>query len=118
MHQLFCVFCTIMLFRLFDESLRWLMANGRLDDAEEVVRKAAKMNKLSFDSVISKVKAKMEELESLKGGKSVTEMVSTNPDIAIVTYNPQNTEVKKYSMTDILRDRLILINSVIIWFLW
>lgn len=28
------------------------MANGRLDEAEKVVRKAAKMNKLSFDKVI------------------------------------------------------------------
>ena len=108
-----------MLFRLFDESLRWLMANGRLDEAEKVVRKAAKMNKqLSFESVISKVKAKMEELESLKEDKVVVDKISTNPDITIVAYNPKNTEVKKYSMTDILRDRLILTNSVIIWFLW
>ncbi|XP_078313670.1 organic cation transporter protein-like isoform X2 [Crassostrea virginica] len=103
---------------LFDESLRWLMANGRLDEAEKVVRKAAKMNKLSFESVISNVKAKMEELESLKEDKVVVDKISTNPDITIVAYNPKNTEVKKYSMTDILRDRLILTNSVIIWFLW
>ena len=94
------------------------MANGRLDEAEKVVRKAAKMNKLSFESVISNVKAKMEELESLKEDKVVVDKISTNPDITIVAYNPKNTEVKKYSMTDILRDRLILTNSVIIWFLW
>uniref|UniRef100_K1QR91 Solute carrier family 22 member 6-A n=1 Tax=Magallana gigas TaxID=29159 RepID=K1QR91_MAGGI len=50
---------------LFDESLRWLMANGRLGEAEKVVRKAAKMNKLSFDQVIGIVKAKMREMEAL-----------------------------------------------------
>nr|XP_022330335.1 solute carrier family 22 member 5-like [Crassostrea virginica] len=60
------------------------MANGRLDEAEKVVRKAAKMNKLSFESVISKVKAKMEELESLKEDKVVVDKISTNPDITIV----------------------------------
>ena len=54
----------------------------------------------------------------LKEDKVVVDKISTNPDITIVAYNPKNTEVKKYSMTDILRDRLILTNSVIIWFLW
>uniref|UniRef100_A0A8W8KJP2 Uncharacterized protein n=1 Tax=Magallana gigas TaxID=29159 RepID=A0A8W8KJP2_MAGGI len=51
---------------LFDESLRWLMANGRLDEAEKVVRKASKMNKMSFDKVIMTVKATMAKIEVIR----------------------------------------------------
>eukprot|EP00105_Crassostrea_gigas_P043664 XP_019927812.1 PREDICTED: organic cation transporter protein-like [Crassostrea gigas] len=102
---------------LFDESLRWLMANGRLDEAEKVVRKASKMNKMSFDKVISIVKAKMTEMEALDK-KTGPILVASEPDAVIKNYIPKNTEVKKYSMIDILRDRLILVNSTIIWFVW
>jgi hypothetical protein len=101
--------------RLFDESLRWLMANGRLEEAEKVVRKAAKMNKKKFDDVISDVRKKMAELERLEGRQEKAEMSYVQPD---VDYSPRNTEVKKYSMLTILKDRLILTNSVIIWFIW
>lgn len=93
------------------------MANGRLDEAERVVRRAAKMNKMSFDKVISIVKAKMAEMEVLNKENGPVQ-VASNPDVLIETYIPKNTEVKKYSMADILRDRLIFINSAIIWFLW
>eukprot|EP00105_Crassostrea_gigas_P024428 XP_011444664.1 PREDICTED: organic cation transporter protein isoform X1 [Crassostrea gigas] len=102
---------------LFDESLRWLMANGRLGEAEKVVRKAAKMNKLSFDQVIGIVKAKMREMEALDKENGVI-LVASDSDAVTETYIPKNTEVKKYSMIDILRDRLILINSIVIWFVW
>ncbi|XP_052696620.1 solute carrier family 22 member 21-like isoform X3 [Crassostrea angulata] len=102
---------------LFDESLRWLMANGRLGEAEKVVRKAAKMNKMSFDQVIGIVKAKMREMEALDKENGAI-LVASDSDAVIETYIPKNTEVKKYSMIDILRDRLILINSIVIWFVW
>lgn len=42
------------------------MANGRLDEAEKVVRKAAKMNKMSFDKVIMTVKATMAKIEVIR----------------------------------------------------
>ncbi|XP_061192875.1 organic cation transporter protein-like [Saccostrea echinata] len=103
---------------LFDESLRWLMANGHLEEAEKVVRKAAKMNKKDFDKVISEAKAKTIELENLNGGKKEIEKVSTDPEVLIETYNPRNTEVKKYGMFAILKDRVVLINSGIIWLTW
>lgn len=93
------------------------MANGRLDEAEKVVRKASKMNKMSFDKVISIVKAKMTEMEALDK-KTGPILVASEPDAVIKNYIPKNTEVKKYSMIDILRDRLILVNSTIIWFVW
>jgi predicted ribosome quality control (RQC) complex YloA/Tae2 family protein len=104
--------------RLFDESLRWLMANGRLEEAEKVVRKAAKMNKKKFDDVISDVKKKMAELERLEGRQEKADILYAQQDVVIVGYSPRNTEVKKYSMLTILKDRLILTNSVIIWFIW
>jgi hypothetical protein len=94
------------------------MANGRLDEAEKVVRKAAKMNKKKFDDVISDVKKKMTELERLEGRQEKAETSHTQPDVVIVDYSPRNTEVKKYSMLTILKDRMILTNSVIIWFIW
>lgn len=93
------------------------MANGRLGEAEKVVRKAAKINKLSFDQVIGIVKAKMREMEALDKENGVI-LVASDSDAVIETYIPKNTEVKKYSMIDILRDRLILINSIVIWFVW
>lgn len=93
------------------------MANGRLGEAEKVVRKAAKMNKLSFDQVIGIVKAKMREMEALDKENGVI-LVASDSDAVTETYIPKNTEVKKYSMIDILRDRLILINSIVIWFVW
>ncbi|XP_048734855.2 organic cation transporter protein-like isoform X2 [Ostrea edulis] len=103
---------------LFDESLRWLMANGRLEEAEKVLRKAAEMNKKTFDNIIGDVKKKMAELETLDGGLEKTEILFTEPDVVIVAYNPRNTDVIKYSMLTILKDRMILLNSVIIWFIW
>lgn len=42
------------------------MANGRLDEAEKVVRKAAKMNKMSFDKAIMTVKATMAKIEVIR----------------------------------------------------
>lgn len=93
------------------------MANGRLDEAEKVVRKAAKMNKMSFDKVIMTVKAKMAEIEVLEKENGPAKAVSHTNGV-IVTYYSKNTEVKKFSMIDISKDRLILINSAIIWFIW
>nr|XP_034326870.1 solute carrier family 22 member 5-like [Crassostrea gigas] len=93
------------------------MANGRLDEAEKVVRRAAKMNKTSFKQVINIVKTKMREMEALDKENGAI-MVASDSDAVIETYIPINTEVRKYSMIDILRDRLILINSAILWFVW
>lgn len=42
------------------------MANGRLDEAKKVVRKAAKMNKMSFDKAIMTVKATMAKIEVIR----------------------------------------------------
>lgn len=59
----------------------------------------------------------MREIEALDKENGAI-MVASDSDAVIQTYIPKNTEVRKYSMIDILRDRLILNNSAILWFVW
>ncbi|CAG2187913.1 unnamed protein product [Mytilus edulis] len=41
-----------------DESLRWLLANGKTDEAMKIIRKAASWNNQSFESVMESVEKK------------------------------------------------------------
>lgn len=38
---------------MIDESLRWLIANGRIKEAKVIIHKACKRNKKQYDDVVS-----------------------------------------------------------------
>ena len=129
--------------RFLDESLRWLLANGKLEKAEIVLRKAAKWNKKQYHDVISNVKSKITHEEklplALQYGKenisdkeprnivqsennapdgivsnSEHDMVKTKPEL-----EPTKTGgIKRYTILSICQHRRMLLMSVVMWFTW
>ena len=39
--------------RLIDESLRWLIANGKVDQAKDMIKKACKTNKKNYNEIVT-----------------------------------------------------------------
>jgi len=62
------------IFRLIDESIRWLWSQGRIQEAVKIARKAARTNGISFnnnyDSKYSAAALKMQTEETVKYGLS------------------------------------------------
>lgn len=87
---------------LLDESLRWLFANGRSVQANEVIRRAATTNRKSVDDVLM---ANYDDSVNLKEEKTAFD-------------NEVNTPAKKMSLLDLLRVRRLLINALAIWLAW
>ena len=54
------MYCTFYL-RLIDESLRWLIANGKIDRAKAILKKACKTNKKDYNTIF--VKSGLRDLE-------------------------------------------------------
>ncbi|KAK3096707.1 hypothetical protein FSP39_002592 [Pinctada imbricata] len=113
-----------------DESIRWLLANGKTKEAERIIRKAARWNKLDFDDVIRRSKAKplKEESEKLvsedivlqnyemKDNESGPEKTKEiNGDIS---YKDGSMQIKAYTVIDIFKNRHVLLISLICSFAW
>jgi MFS family permease len=104
------IFCsagvTLLLQILFmDESIRWLLANGKSKRAIRVIRGAAKMNSRNFEEVMLSYKNDTSSSTNL-----MTTTFDSDQEIA------QNT--RKMSLLDILRIPRLLRNALSIWFAW
>lgn len=111
--------------------------NGRIKEAERIVRKAARWNNVSYEEVIAKASLKAAETKTLlyndadkmaeawrndqKETGEVMELngISDTPD----TQTDQEKEskdfgVERYNIVTILKTRRLCVNSMIIWFSW
>lgn len=98
--------------RVQDESLRWLVANGKTEAADKVIRKVARWNKINYDDLKNIVDKRMASTETQNTQKA--------DDKKTITENTQEGKlaVEKYSIITILKNRRILITSLIMWFTW
>ncbi|XP_060085901.1 organic cation transporter protein-like [Ylistrum balloti] len=131
---------------IMDESVRWLLANGKQKDAERVVRKAAKLNGKNFDDVIkaATVKSPKEMTALIPGENHVSHdkkndipilLNGAEPDVikevGIGTGLNEDVEIshggeradfaapiKRYNVITIFRHKVILFNSLILWYTW
>lgn len=111
--------------------------NGRIKEAERIVRKAARWNNVSYEEVIAKASLKAAETKTLlyNGADKMAEAwrndqketgevmelngISDTPD----TQTDQEKEskdfgVERYHIVTILKTRRLCVNSMIIWFSW
>lgn len=130
-----------MLHRMLEESLRWLLANGKTKEAERIIRKAAKMNGKDFDKVIQAASKKAKELQmtavvpkhDVPGdeilpmipieGLGINGVPSENREYPVSPtgdHGIQASEKKpeQYNTLTIFKHKRILLNSLIIWYTW
>ncbi|XP_052099420.1 solute carrier family 22 member 5-like [Mytilus californianus] len=84
--------------RIIDESLRWLIANKRADEAKTLVRKIAKFNKIDLNDILPLLQ---------HDGKIVPFPIHQNPK-----------EEKRENILTIARHKILLKTSFIMAFTW
>jgi hypothetical protein len=126
--------------RFLDESPRWLLVNNRIPEAERIIRKAARLNKVKYEDVIKKVELKrlrridthleMQQIFVIRDTPSLpkpghhandTSTVGLSTKQAGVEFpvgDEDKSDVQRFTILDILRKKKLLRNSIILWFAW
>ncbi|GFN92048.1 solute carrier family 22 member 16 [Plakobranchus ocellatus] len=90
-----------------DESLRWLIANGKMKQAQKVIRRIARMNKRSETTILQQIQEKL-VLRKENGAED-----SERPHKLVGQESCQ-----RLSLLDVLKVKRLLFNSVCLWFCW
>ncbi|XP_022330062.2 organic cation transporter protein-like [Crassostrea virginica] len=132
---LYSSFCLVQ-YWIQEESVRWLLMNGRVKDAERIVRKAARWNKVSYEEVIARASSKTAETKSLLTGESQlvsetgprvnsdnqkAEQLELNGAFMNKANNVQKDDdfaVERYNILTVMKSKRLCVNSMIIWFAW
>lgn len=102
---------TVIKSRVQDESLRWLAANGKMEAADKVIQKVARWNKINYEDLKKIVDKRMAVFDK------ETDDVDANKPTAEDTI-PRELIVEKYSIFTILKNKNILLISMVMWFTW
>ncbi|XP_060085889.1 organic cation transporter protein-like [Ylistrum balloti] len=127
---------------IMDESLRWLLANGKMKEAERIIRKAAKLNEKNFNDVIKaatiknsnetaalvptetsmssneeEILTKLDDAE-LKGISDSAKETKVTDAVEVGRGREDAAPIKHYNIITIFRHKVILFNSLILWYTW
>ncbi|XP_055998240.1 organic cation/carnitine transporter 2-like [Ostrea edulis] len=95
-----------------DESLRWLLANGKTEESERIIRKVAKWNKINYADLKKIVDRRMAR------DQKDTQQADTEENKEHGQVSSDMLVVEKYSILTVLRSKTIFIISLIMWFTW
>ncbi|KAK7116168.1 organic cation transporter-like protein [Littorina saxatilis] len=109
-----------------DESLRWLVANGKKEATLKVLKRAARTNRVDLDHVIKTLEASTthEEMETLTNGdqhqdKDLPTQVTSIPEVdEELLHTLEEKQTKKLTLLDLFRNRRLLRNAALMWFAW
>ncbi|KAK3094647.1 hypothetical protein FSP39_004411, partial [Pinctada imbricata] len=115
---------------LLDESLRWLIANKRTDDATRIIKKAARWNGKDPQEALQLLNNKNDEVTSLSQisptetkDEVISSAMNQYRDVSKdpvggndVEYSAKSS--KRYNFLDILKNKILLRNSIILWYTW
>jgi len=101
----------------------WLYANNRIDEAEQIIRNAAKLNHVTMpDKILARPDAAVDTMpggggDRQKGGGKLMDR------FRILTRSKKSSEktegtTAQYTMLDIFRNRHLTVNTLCMAFLW
>ncbi|XP_052791504.1 organic cation transporter protein-like [Mya arenaria] len=108
---------------LIDESLRWLIANGKYEEAKRILLKACKMNKKDFKDVVAGSGFLEHEMKSVKqhnkehGGMN-KKLLSNGLSPNGMPQEDAKSSIKAYTVIDLVKSKRLFISSMILWFAW
>ncbi|XP_061173298.1 organic cation transporter protein-like [Saccostrea echinata] len=100
-------FMSLFQYWIQDESLRWLVVNRKEKEAERIVRKVAKWNKLDYENLRENVKKRMALRNKEK--EETDKMLAEQQQLHVV---------EKYSIITILRNKSVFVISLLMCFTW
>ncbi|XP_061190786.1 solute carrier family 22 member 7-like [Saccostrea echinata] len=108
---------------ILKESPRWLVVNGRYEEAKVWIRKAAKWNRKDAAIILADLNLALENGNVQGHAENNTNTEILNSQINDVNERTENINLsshleEKLSVLDIFRNRRILITSVIVWIIW
>lgn len=91
-----------------DESLKWLIANGKTKEVNRILRKVSKWNKLDYGELVANVRQKM----------NVSNMEKPFHTELLLRNNKTAFSVEKYSILTILQNKYLLWITILMCFVW
>ncbi|XP_071108403.1 organic cation transporter protein-like [Haliotis cracherodii] len=102
---------------LLDETLRWLIVHGRVDDIRKTLEKAARMNKVDKRHVMEEFGNIQDHHKSLLPRRLSLGM-EPNSLTSQGKEDSENTVKVTHSLADLLKVKRLAINTIAMWFIW
>ncbi|XP_061190790.1 organic cation transporter protein-like [Saccostrea echinata] len=105
---------------ILQESPRWLIVNGRYEEAKQWIKRASRWNKMDPSRILAKFDSELQSREQTMLVDENTEL--TKPEVngehtGTVRFHSYKME-EKLSVLDIFRNKHMLLTSLILWVVW
>ncbi|KAL5005513.1 hypothetical protein ScPMuIL_018969 [Solemya velum] len=121
---------------MIDESLRWLVANGKTNKSIRIVKKACRWNKVEYESLLEELNLDEDLLVNVSSGTisasndnpptvdnnqthdSIHSNINQSLNGTLEEKPKMDIKDRKYTILDILKSKRLLLTSCILWYAW
>ncbi|XP_060581981.1 organic cation transporter protein-like [Ruditapes philippinarum] len=104
---------------MMDESVRWLITNGKMEQAKKILKKATRWNKSDFKKIENLPYFDEVEIDIRKSVDTELDTIgNADDDKTKREREKQRKAVEKYNVIDILKNPKLRLNTIILWYSW
>ncbi|XP_033750790.1 solute carrier family 22 member 6-A-like [Pecten maximus] len=103
---------------MFDESVRWLLANDKTEEAKTILRKAARMNRVDEKQIMDIVDRVVAVDFKAEEGEDIDEETNTMPEDPINSNTKGQNRLPQYTILTLFKRRRIAMITTIMIIVW